>query len=113
MARLLGQARRSHGARLGQRSQADMSARAADLVRAGPGTALSTRRVAVPDGLRQRPVSGQLPRDVLLLAVAGRLFTRAADTFSELARARGWVVPNAVEPGGATWLALAFCSGLP
>ncbi len=96
MARLLGQAQRSHGARPGQRSQADTSARAADLVRAGLGIALSTRRAAVPDGLRQRAVSGQLPHDVLLLAVAGRPFTRAADAFIKLARARDWGVPNAV-----------------
>ena len=88
MARLL--EHRGDGARPGQRCQAGTPARVADLVRAGLGVAFSTRRAGVPGGLRTRPVAGQPPHEVLLVAVAGRPFTRAADAFIKLARARDW-----------------------
>lgn len=87
---LLGQAQRGHKAQLGHRHRADTSPRAADLVRGGLGVALSTERAIVPGGLRKRPVAGTRPHDVLLVAVAGRPFTRTADAFIKLARAREW-----------------------
>lgn len=94
MTRLLAQAGQDHGAFQGLRHRADTPARAADLVRAGLGIAASTRRMA-PAGLRSRLVVGQAPHDVLLVAVAGRPFSRAADAFIKLARAGNW------EPEGA------------
>jgi len=90
MARLLEQAQRDHGARPGHQHQAGAAGRVADLVRAGLGVGLSTELAAVPDGLHKRPVAGQAVHDVLLVAVAGRPFTRAADAFIKLARAREW-----------------------
>lgn len=94
MTRLLAQAGQEHGAPQGQRHRADTPARAADLVRAGLGIAASTRRAA-PAGLRSRPVAEQAPHDVLLVAVAGRPFSRAADAFIKLARARNWELKGA------------------
>jgi len=44
----------------------------------------------VPDELHKQPVAGQAVHDVLLVAVADRPFTRAADAFVKLARAREW-----------------------
>ena len=90
MERLLEQAQKAHGARPSQRHRVDAPGRVADLVRAGVGIALSTERTAVPDGLRKRPVMGLAAHDVLLVAVAGRPFTRAAHAFIKLARAREW-----------------------
>ena len=95
MTRLLAQAGQEHGALQGQRHRADTPARAADLVRAGLGIAASTRRAAAPAGLRSRPVAEQVPHDVLLVAVAGRPFSRAADAFIKLARARNWELDGA------------------
>jgi len=95
MARLLARAGQEHGAPRSQRHQADTPARAADLVRAGLGIAASTQRAAAPAGLRLRPVAEQAPHDVLLVAVAGRPFSRAADAFIKLARARNWELEGA------------------
>ena len=94
MALLLARAGQEHGAPQGQRHRADTPARAADLVRAGLGIAVSTRRAA-PAGLRSRLVAEQAPHDVLLVAVAGRPFSRAADAFIKLARARNWELEGA------------------
>ncbi len=90
MARLLEQAQKAHGTRPSQRHRVDAPGRAADLVRAGLGIALSTERTAVPGGVHKRRVEGQAAHDVLLVAVAGRPFTRAAHAFIKLARAREW-----------------------
>lgn len=90
MARLLEQAQKTHGARPGQWHHVSAPGRAADLVRAGLGIALSTERAAAPDGVRKRPLAEQAAHDVLLVAVAGRPFTRAAHAFIKLARAREW-----------------------
>ena len=87
---LLSQAQPGHRAQPGRRHRADTPARAADLVRGGLGVALSTERAVVPGGLRKRPVAGARPHGVLLVAVAGRPFTRTADAFIKLARAREW-----------------------
>ena len=87
---LLNQAQRGHRVQTGHRHRAGTPARAADLVRGGLGIALSTERAVVPGGLRKRPVAGARPHDVLLVAVAGRPFTRTADAFIKLARAREW-----------------------
>jgi DNA-binding transcriptional LysR family regulator len=90
MGQLLARAGQGHGARPGQRHRADTPGRAVDLVRAGLGIAASTWREPLPPGLRQRLVAGQAPHEVLLVAVAGRPFPRAADAFIKLARARDW-----------------------
>lgn len=90
MASLLGQARDGNGGRSSARHRADTSGRVADLVRAGLGVALSTELAGVPAGLQQLSVAGRVPHDVLLVAVAGRPFTKAADAFIKLARARAW-----------------------
>ncbi len=50
MARLLGQAQKAHGARPSHRYRVDAPGRAADLVRAGLGIALSTERTPHPTG---------------------------------------------------------------
>ncbi len=96
---LLSQARFGHKVQPGQRHRADTPARAADLVRGGLGIALSTERAVVPEGLRKRPVAGAGRHDVLLVAVAGRPFSRTADAFIKLARAREWG-HSAVDPLG-------------
>lgn len=90
MARLLGQARDGHGARPTTRHQADNAGRMADLVRAGLGVALSTELAAPPEGVQRRLIVPRAAHDVVLAAVAGRPFTRAADAFIKLARAREW-----------------------
>ena len=90
MARLLAQRLDDAGVRPVLRHKADTVARMADLVRAGLGLGLSTEHAALPEGLRRRPVAGQSAHDVLLVAVAGRPFTSAADAFIKLARARAW-----------------------
>lgn len=90
MVKLLEQARRDHGARPAHHHRVASAGRVADLVRAGLGVALSTELAAVPDGLQMRPMVGRAAHDVLLVAVAGRPFTRAAEAFIKLARAREW-----------------------
>jgi LysR family hydrogen peroxide-inducible transcriptional activator len=90
MARLLARAGQGNGVQPGLRHRTGTTDRAADLVRAGLGVAASTRRARPLPGLRLRPVAGQAPHDVLLVAVAGRPFPRAADAFIKLARARDW-----------------------
>lgn len=90
MAKLLEQAQRAHGAKPAHSHQADTPNRVADLIRAGFGVAVSTDLNSVPLGLQKRPVMGQPAHDVLLVAVAGRPFTRVADAFIKLARARDW-----------------------
>ena len=95
MMRLLAQAEQKHGVQPGQQHQAGTPGRAADMARAGFGVAASTRRAPPPAGLLIRPVAGQAVHDVVLVAVAGRPFPRAADAFIKLARARNW------EPLGA------------
>ena len=90
MGRVLEQAQKTHGARPSHRHWVDAPGRAADLVRAGLGIALSTERSATPDGVHRRPLLGQAAHDVLLVAAAGRPFTRAAHAFIKLARAREW-----------------------
>lgn len=90
MLRLLEQARKAHGTRPSHRHRVDAPGRVAELVRAGLGVALTTEHTPTPEGLRKRPLAGQAAHDVLLVAVAGRPFTRAAHAFIKLARARGW-----------------------
>lgn len=90
MTRLLDQARRAHGVRPARQHRADTPGRVAGLVQAGLGIAVSTERTRAPEGVSTRPVAGQAAHDVLLVAVAGRPFTRAADAFIKLARARDW-----------------------
>lgn len=87
MARLLEQAQKAHGTCPSHGHRVDAPGGAADLVRAGLGVALSTEWTAAPDGLHRRPVAGQAAHDVLLVAVAGRPFTRAAHAFIKFARA--------------------------
>ncbi len=89
MARLLEQAK-AHGTRPSHRHRVEAPGCVADLVRAGLGIVLSTEQTPVPEGLRKRPLAGQAAYDVLLVAVAGRPFTRAAHAFIKLARAREW-----------------------
>ena len=88
MSRLLAQA--GPGVTPGARHSADSLARVADLVRAGLGVGASTRRAALPVGLRARPVADGAGHGVLLVAVAGRPFPRAAEAFIKLARTRAW-----------------------
>ncbi len=90
LARLLGQARDGSGACPATRHQANTPGRVADLVRAGLGVALSTELAAPVEGLHRKPLAWRAAHDVLLVAVAGRPFTRAADAFIKLARARSW-----------------------
>ncbi len=90
MAQLLARAGQEHGVQSGQRHRVDTPGRAADLSRAGLGITASTQRSVPAPGLRQRPVAGQATHEVLLVAVAGRPFPRAADAFIKLARARDW-----------------------
>ena len=101
MARLLDQARDEHGARPATRHQADTAARVAGLVRAGLGVAATTERAAPPAALHRQPVACRAAHDVVLVAVAGRPFTRAADAFIKLARARGW--QPATQPSVTLW----------
>ena len=72
------------------RHQADTPGRVADLVRAGLGVGFSTELAAPVEGLHRKPLAWRAAHDVLLVAVAGRPFTRAADAFIKLARARAW-----------------------
>lgn len=95
MARLLDQAQREHGVHPGSRHQADTSGRVVDLVRAGLGITASTGMAAFPDGLHRQPVAGLAAHAVLLVAVAGRPFTKAADAFVKLTRARAWNLDGA------------------
>lgn len=90
MAGLLAHAQQDHGARPARRHWADTAERAADLVRAGLGVALTTERAALPDGLHRRVVAGQAAHDVVLVAVAGRPVGHAAGAFIKLARAQEW-----------------------
>lgn len=90
MAQLLARAGQEHGVQSEQRHRANTPGRAADLVRAGLGITASTQRAVPAPGLRQLPVAGQMPHEVLLVAVAGRPFPRAAAAFIKLARARDW-----------------------
>ncbi len=90
MAHLLEQAQKAHGTRPSHRHRVEAPGCVADLVRAGLGIALSTKQTPVPEGLRKRPLAGQAGHDVLLVAVAGRPFTRAVHAFIKLARAREW-----------------------
>ena len=93
MARLLGPVRDGASparTRSATRHQADTQGRVADLVRAGLGVALSTGLAAPPDGLQRRPLLWHAAHDVVLVAVAGRPYPRAADAFVRLARARAW-----------------------
>ena len=62
----------------------------ADLVRAGLGVAVSTLRATRPPGLQAVAVPEMAAHDVVLMAVAGRPHSRAADAFMKLVRARGW-----------------------
>ncbi len=87
---LLEQARDEHGARPATWHQADTAACVADLVRAGLGVAATTERAAPPAALHRQPVACRAAHDVMLVAVAGRPFTGAADAFIKLARAWGW-----------------------
>lgn len=89
MERLLDLAAREHGVRPAGRHQAGTAQRAADLVRAGFGVGWSSDRADAPAGLRKRPVDGG-KHEVVLVAVAGHPFSRAADAFIKLARARDW-----------------------
>ncbi len=90
MTGLLDHAQQDHGARPAMRHQADNTGRAADLVRAGLGVALSTELASLPEGLQRRPVAGRAAHQVMLVVVAGRPTMRAADAFIKLARAREW-----------------------
>lgn len=101
MVRLLEQAQRDHGARPAHQYRVASAGRVADLVRAGLGVALSTELTAVPDGLQMRPVARHAAHDVLLVAVAGRPFTRTAEAFIKLARAREWGMTSVTASGNA------------
>ncbi len=90
LTQLLGQARDGNAPCPAIRHQADTPGRMADLVRAGLGIAVSTERAAPPEGLHRRPLAWRAAHDVLLVAVAGRPFTRAADAFIKLVRAQAW-----------------------
>jgi DNA-binding transcriptional LysR family regulator len=90
LAQLLGQSRDGDAPCPAIRHQADTPGRVADLVRAGLGVALSTELAAPMEGLHRRPLARRDAHDVILVAVAGRPFTGAADAFIKLARARAW-----------------------
>jgi len=90
LTQLLGQARDGNALCPAIRHQADTPGRVADLVRAGRGVAVSTERAAPPEVLHRRPLVWRAAHDILLVAVAGRPSTRAADAFMKLARARAW-----------------------
>ncbi len=90
MERLLDAAQRDHGVRPGGRHRAGTAQRVADLVRGGFGVGHSTDRAEAPVGLRKRPVVEGGGHAVVLVAVAGRPFSRAAYAFIKLARARDW-----------------------
>ena len=64
--------------------------RLGDLVRGGFALAATTARMADAAGLPRRPVAGMDAHEVHLVAVAGRPFSRAADAFIKLSRARAW-----------------------
>jgi LysR family hydrogen peroxide-inducible transcriptional activator len=96
MARLLEQAQ-SDGINPAARHQADTVERVMDLVRGGLGIACSTELTSLPTGLRKRPLEGAANHDVVLVAVAGRPFSRAADAFVKLTRARQW--PTGIQAG--------------
>ena len=102
MAKLLEQAQRVYGARPAHSHQVDTPNRVADLIRTGFGIAVSTDLNDVPPGLQKRPVTGQRAHDVLLVAVAGRPFTRGADAFIKLARARDWSLSDATKSTQST-----------
>lgn len=87
---LLEQVSRRPGGGPAVRHRGDTSEQATDLARAGFGVALLMEGAPVPAGLVSRPLAERLAHDVLLAAVAGRPFTRAADAFIKLARARDW-----------------------
>lgn len=72
------------------RHQASAPARLADMVRAGFAVAATTARWADAVGLPHRAIAGLPAYSVHLVAVAGRPFSRAADAFVKLARARAW-----------------------
>ncbi len=63
--------------------------RMADLVRAGFGAGTATAR-GVPHGLAHRALPGLPPVEFCVAAVAGRPYSRAADAFVKLVRARAW-----------------------
>ena len=90
MTRLLAQLLRDHNIRPVGRHLGGTTGRVMELVRAGFGVTLSTALSSLPDGLSKRQLAGQESHKVLLAAVAGRPFTRAADAFIKLARAREW-----------------------
>lgn len=72
------------------RHRAASGEHATQLVRAGLGVALSTDRAALDPSLVRRRLDPAVEHDVVLAAVAGRPYARAADGFIKLARARGW-----------------------
>lgn len=72
------------------RHRAASAEHAMHLVRAGLGVALSTARAALDPMLLRKPFNPAIEHDVLLVAVAGRPYARAADGFIKLARARSW-----------------------
>ena len=66
-------------------------ARLVDMARAGLAVVAITARMAQAVGLAARPVAGLPAHSVHLVTVAGRPFSRAADAFVKLARARAWL----------------------
>lgn len=71
---------------------------AAEMVRSGFGIMLAPATANVPPDLVARPVEGVPPHEIVLIAVAGRPFGRAAATFMKAARARHWPVPADPDP---------------
>jgi DNA-binding transcriptional LysR family regulator len=91
MTRLLDRAAGEHGIRPAARHLGTTADQAAEMVRAGFGIMLLPAMAQVPPDLVGRPVDGVPPHEVMLLAVAGRPYGRAAATFMKAARARSWV----------------------
>ena len=92
MERLLGIAACDHGVRPGGVHRASSAQRAADLVRARFGVGHSIERSDTPVGLRKRPMVAGDGYGVMVIVVAGRPFSRSADAFIKLARARDWSI---------------------
>lgn len=94
---LLDQMRRQDaGVRVRHHARSDFALQQA--VMAGLGCGVSWVGTPYLPGLRVLPVVDAPPRQVALATVAGRAFSRSADAFIRLARARSWDAADVVVP---------------
>ena len=70
------------------------------MVLAGFGAAIAPSTVVLAGGLVGVPLVGELRRDVILAAAAGRRFPVAVDTFVKMARAKDWSRETETVKGG-------------